>query len=374
MREYLLVLFVAMATTFLLTGVARQIALRYGAVAKVRARDVHKVPIPYFGGVSILGGLIAAFAVASSLPFLGDSLQVAHDGRAILIGGAVICAVGVIDDLYELDAITKLAGEVLAVGVMVVQGIQLYWLPLPGGVVSPSAALLAVLTAGILLVSCNAVNFVDGLDGLAAGVTAIGALAFFTYSYLLNVEQDLDRATTSTLITVALAGACLGFLPHNFFPARVFMGDSGALLIGLMLAASTISLTGQMDPYAVPYEVGGSSLLPALLPLVLPIAVLAIPALDLTMAYIRRTKAGRSPFAADKLHLHHRLMQRGHSHRRAVLLMYLWTILIAFGVVVLGLVLTWWTALIVLTIAVIAVVLTTGLPRRRAAAKPLSKV
>ncbi len=373
MREYLLVLFVAMATTFLLTGVARQIALRYGAVAKVRARDVHKVPIPYFGGVSILGGLIAAFAVASSLPFLGDSLQVAHDGRAILIGGAVICAVGVIDDLYELDAITKLAGEVLAVGVMVVQGIQLYWLPLPGGVVSPSAALLAVLTAGILLVSCNAVNFVDGLDGLAAGVTAIGALAFFTYSYLLNVEQDLDRATTSTLITVALAGACLGFLPHNFFPARVFMGDSGALLIGLMLAASTISLTGQMDPYAVPYEVGGSSLLPALLPLVLPIAVLAIPALDLTLAYIRRTKAGRSPFAADKLHLHHRLMQRGHSHRRAVLLMYLWTILIAFGVVVLGLVLTWWTALIVLTIAVIAVVLTTGLPHRRAA-KPLSKV
>ena len=248
----------------------------------------------------------------------------------------MICAVGVVDDLYELDAITKLAGQVLAVGVMVVQGIQLYWLPLPGGVISPSPAQLAVLTAGILLVSCNAVNFVDGLDGLAAGVTAIGATAFFTYSYLLNVEQNLDRATTSTLITVALAGACLGFLPHNFFPARVFMGDSGALLIGLMLAASTISLTGQMDPNAVPYEVGGSSLLPALLPLVLPIAVLAIPALDLTMAYVRRTKAGRSPFAADKLHLHHRLMQRGHSHRRAVLLMYLWTALIAYGVVVLG--------------------------------------
>ena len=164
MREYLLVLFVAMATTFLLTGVARQIALRYGAVAKVRARDVHKVPIPYFGGISILGGLIAGFAVASSLPFLGDSLQVAHDARAILIGGVVICAVGVVDDLYELDAITKLAGEVLAVGVLVVQGIQLYWLPLPGGVISPSPAQLAVLTAGILLVSCNAVNFVDGLD------------------------------------------------------------------------------------------------------------------------------------------------------------------------------------------------------------------
>jgi UDP-GlcNAc:undecaprenyl-phosphate GlcNAc-1-phosphate transferase len=150
------------------------------------------------------------------------------------------------------------------------------------------------------------------------------------------------------------------------------MGDSGALLIGLMLAASTISLTGQMDPNAVPYEVGGSSLLPALLPLILPIAVLAIPALDLTMAYVRRTKAGRSPFAADKLHLHHRLMQRGHSHRRAVLLMYLWTALIAYGVVVLGLVLTWWTALIVLAVAVTAVLLTTGLPRR--SRKPLAKI
>lgn len=372
MREYLLVLFVAMATTFLLTGVARQIALRYGAVAKPRARDVHKVPIPYFGGLSILGGLIAAYAVASNLPFLGNSLQVAHDARAILIGGVVICAVGVVDDLYELDAITKLAGEVLAVGVLVVQGIQLYWLPLPGGVISPSPAQLAVLTAGILLVSCNAVNFVDGLDGLAAGVTAIGATAFFAYSYLLNFHENLDRATTSTLITVSLAGACLGFLPHNFFPARVFMGDSGALLIGLMLAASTISLTGQMDPNAVPYEVGGSSLLPALLPLVLPIAILAIPALDLTLAYIRRTKAGRSPFAADKQHLHHRLMQRGHSHRRAVLLMYLWTALIAYGVVVLGLVLYWWTALIVLAVAVTAVLLTTGLPRR--SRKPLAKV
>jgi len=371
-REYLLVLFVAMATTFLLTGIARKIALRYGAVAKVRSRDVHKVPIPYFGGISILGGLVAGFAVASSLPFLGDSLQIAHDARAILVGGVVICAVGVIDDLVELDPITKLAGMVLAVGVMIVQGIQLYWIPLPGGIFSPPASQLAVLTAGILLVSTNAVNFVDGLDGLAAGVTAIGAAAFFTYSYVLNVEQNLDRATTSTMITVALAGACLGFLPHNFFPARVFMGDSGALLIGLMLAASTISLTGQMDPNAVPYEVGGSSLLPALLPLILPIAVLAIPAVDLTMAYIRRTKAGRSPFAADKLHLHHRLMQRGHSHRRAVLLMYLWTALIAFGVVVLGLLLSVWTVILVLAVTVTAILLTTGLPRR--AAKPLAKV
>jgi len=231
---------------------------------------------------------------------------------------------------------------------------------LPGGILAPPPAQLAVITAGILLVSMNAVNFVDGLDGLAGGVVAIGAGAFFTYSYLLNVEEGLTRATTASLITAALTGACLGFLPHNFFPARVFMGDSGALLIGLMLAASTISLTGQMDSKAIRYEPGGSSLLPTLLPLVLPVAVLAIPALDLTLAYIRRTKAGRSPLAADKQHLHHRLLERGHSHRRAVLLMYLWTALIGFGVVVLGLLLSWWTILLVLAVTVTAIYLTTG--------------
>jgi UDP-GlcNAc:undecaprenyl-phosphate/decaprenyl-phosphate GlcNAc-1-phosphate transferase len=372
MREYLLVMFVAGATTFLLTGVARQFATKVGAVAKVRTRDVHAIPIPYFGGVAIMAGLTAAFLVASSLPFLGSDRQVGIDSRAVLLGGLVICAVGVVDDLLELDAITKLAGEVLAVGVIVAQGIQLYWIPLPGGILAPPPAQLAVITAGILLVSMNAVNFVDGLDGLAAGVVAIGALAFFTYSYLLNVEQGLTRATTASLITAALTGACLGFLPHNFFPARVFMGDSGALLIGLMLAASTISLTGQMDSKAIPYEPGGSSLLPTLLPLVLPVAVLAIPALDLTMAYIRRTKAGRSPLAADKQHLHHRLLERGHSHRRAVLLMYLWTALIGFGVVVLGLLLSWWTVLLVLAITAAAIVLTTGLPGR-SSVKPSAK-
>ncbi|HYU86786.1 MAG TPA: MraY family glycosyltransferase [Kribbellaceae bacterium] len=364
MREYLLVMFVAGATTFLLTGPARQLATKVGAVAKVRTRDVHAVPIPYFGGVAIMAGLTAAFLVANRLPFLGSDRQVGVDSRAVLLGGLVICAVGVVDDVLELDAITKLAGEVLAVGVIVAQGIQLYWIPLPGGILAPPPAQLAVITAGILLVSMNAVNFVDGLDGLAGGVVAIGAGAFFTYSYLLNVEEGLTRATTASLITAALTGACLGFLPHNFFPARVFMGDSGSLLIGLMLAASTISLTGQMDSKAIRYEPGGSSLLPTLLPLVLPVAVLALPALDLTLAYIRRTKAGRSPLAADKQHLHHRLLERGHSHRRAVLLMYLWTALIGFGVVVLGLLLSWWTVLIVLAVTVTAIYLTTGHPRR----------
>ena len=182
----------------------------------------------------------------------------------------------------------------------------------------------------------NAVNFVDGLDGLATGVVGIGACAFFAYSYLLTVTEDLTRATTSSLITVAIAGACLGFLPHNFFPARMFMGDSGAMLLGLLLATSTISLTGQIDTSQL--QDGSGRLVPTVLPLVLPLAILALPFLDLMLAFIRRTYAGRWWFVADKQHLHHRLLERGHSQRRAVLLMYVWSALVSFGVIVLGLV------------------------------------
>ena len=169
-------------------------------------------------------------------------------------------------------------------------------------------------------------------------MVGIGALAFFAYSYLLTVTEDLTRATTSSLITVAIAGACIGFLPHNFFPARMFMGDSGAMLLGLLLATSTISLTGQIDTSEL--QDGPAGLVPAILPLVLPLAILALPFLDLTMAFIRRTYAGRWWFVADKQHLHHRLLQRGHSQRRAVMLMYVWSALVSFGVIVLALVRT----------------------------------
>jgi UDP-GlcNAc:undecaprenyl-phosphate GlcNAc-1-phosphate transferase len=185
-----------------------------------------------------------------------------------------------------------------------------------------------------VLVTVNAVNFVDGLDGLAAGVVGIGALAFFTYSYLLAVVEGLSRMTLPALVSAALAGICLGFLPANAHPARIFMGDSGSMLIGLLLAGSAISLTGQLDPQLLPQ----GSVLPALLPLLLPIAVIAVPFLDLLAAVWRRTRAGRSPFTPDKQHLHHRLLDLGHSHRRAVSIMWIWAGLVAFGLVLVSLV------------------------------------
>jgi UDP-GlcNAc:undecaprenyl-phosphate/decaprenyl-phosphate GlcNAc-1-phosphate transferase len=324
-REYLLILFVAATVTYLLTPVARRIAVRWGAMTEVRDRDVHAIPTPRLGGIAMLGGFAAALLVARNLPFLSTVFENSKDGVALLSGATLICLLGIADDRWQLDAITKLAGQVLAAGVMVLQGMQMLYLPIGGAfILGPADGV--VLTVLVVVVTINAVNFVDGLDGLAAGIVAIAAAAFFAFSYLLAVDENLQRATTSTLVTAALIGVCLGFLPHNFSPARVFMGDSGAMLIGLLLASSTISLTGSVDPNAVSRDIA-----PAVLPLVLPIAVLVVPLADLLLAVVRRTRAGRSPFAADKQHLHHRLLEIGHSHARAVLIMYLWSAVIAFG-------------------------------------------
>ena len=338
MREYLTVFLVAAAVTYLLGVVAREIAIRTGAVAKVRDRDVHAVPIPYFGGLAMLGGLAAAYLVAKQLPFLSLSNEnneaIFRDARTVLLAGALICTVGVLDDLFELDAFTKLGGQVLAAGFLVFFGVQYYSFKMPGSgqftIGEAQAALISVL---LVVATVNAVNFVDGLDGLAAGVVGIGAVAFFAFSYKLADVNGETLAITAALLCASLGGACVGFLPHNFFPARLFMGDSGSMLIGLVLAGSALTLTGQFAAVDISQGAGGSqaSLLPTLLPIILPISILIVPFADLVLAVVRRTRAGRSPFAPDKEHLHHRLLEIGHSHRRAVLIMWLWAALIAFG-------------------------------------------
>lgn len=362
MREYALVMLTAFATTYLVAGLCRRLALRCGAVAKVRERDVHAVPIPYFGGLAMLAGCSAALLLATQLPFLGRHAVVRHDAGAILVAGAVICLVGVLDDVLDLPALVKAAGQVLAAGIVVLNGVRMFWIALPNRIIVLDTASSILITVIFIFLCVNAINFVDGLDGLASGVVAIGGLAFFSYTYLLAHEQDLVLATTASLVTVVIGGVCLGFLPHNFFPARMFMGDSGSMLLGLLLAASTISLTGQVDPAALSARGGG--LLPSYLPIVLPFAIMALPLLDLVLAYARRTKAGTWWFVADKQHLHHRLLQHGHSQVRACLLMYLWTALISFGVVLLGTWLRWWTVAGVLALAAIAAWLTISRPRR----------
>jgi len=335
MREYLTVFVVALTVTYLLCVVAREIAYRTGAVAKVRQRDMHEIPIPYFGGIAMYGGLVSAYFAAKHLPFLGSAdSQVFDDAGVVIAAGGLICLLGVVDDLFELDALIKLLGQMLAAGFLVAFGVRMYLVQLPGAEQFSLAPDLQMLITIILVVgTVNAVNFVDGLDGLAGGIIGIGAVAFFFFSYYIADLNGETLALTPALLCAALAGACAGFLPHNIYPARMFMGDSGSMLIGLVLAASALTLTGQFPPEALATGVRGtsSSLLPVVLPVVLPLAILIVPFADLGLAVVRRTRAGRSPFAPDKQHLHHRLVEIGHSHRRAVLIMWVWAGLVAFG-------------------------------------------
>jgi UDP-GlcNAc:undecaprenyl-phosphate GlcNAc-1-phosphate transferase len=368
-REYLLVFLVAAAATYLLTVIAREIALRTGAVAKVRDRDVHAEPVPYFGGLAMLGGLVAAYLVAHELPFLsthGPPTVVFHDARNVLIAGAMICAVGVLDDLFELDALTKLGGQVLAAGFLILNGIQYWYFPQgQGGQFLLDPAQGALLTAFVVVATMNAVNFVDGLDGLATGVVGIGALAFFVFCYQLTSLNNASLASTGALLSAMLAGACAGFLPHNINPARLFMGDSGSMLIGLVLSASAITLTGQYSGSDLSKGAMGSpaSLAPTFLPLALPVLLLMVPIADLVLAVVRRTRRGQMFYHPDKEHLHHRLLEIGHSQRRAVLIMWMWAALIAGSTVVISLYtgpLMWWG---ILAAAALTVVLTFVLPK-----------
>lgn len=341
MREYALVFLTAATVTYLLTVIAREIAIRTGAVAAVRDRDVHDEPIPYLGGLAMLGGLTAAYVVGRELPFLSLSDPVVfRDAGVVLIAGAMICAVGVLDDIFDLDALTKFGGQLLAAGFLVYNQIQFNFFIKPdGGQFSLQLSQGALLTVFVVVATVNAVNFVDGLDGLASGVVAIGAAAFFLFCYQLAALNNVSLATTGALLSAALAGACVGFLPHNVHPARLFMGDSGSMLIGLFLSASAITLTGQFPVASISQGAFGTdaSWAPMLLPLALPVAILMLPLVDLVLAVLRRTRAGRSPFAPDKQHLHHRMLEIGHSHRRAVFIMWMWAALIAFGTVVISL-------------------------------------
>lgn len=337
MREFAVVLLVAAIVTYLLTPLLRAVATHIHAMTQPRDRDVHAIPTPRLGGVAMYGGIMAAVFVATVLPALQQTFVYSQDILGVLLAGGLICLLGALDDRFDLDALTKLTGQIACAGVMALFGVQITFFYVPFGdvgTVSLGSDIAVPLTILLTVLTINAANMIDGLDGLLAGVAGIAALAFFAYSYNLSrTEQFGDVASAPTLIAAVLTGSCLGFLPHNFQPARIFLGDSGAMLIGLMLAAAAVSATGKADPQTF---AGATSLLPLTLPLLVPLAVLAFPLVDLVLAVLRRARAGRSPFAPDKLHLHHRLLEIGHSHRRAVLILYLWTMVLAFGTVALA--------------------------------------
>lgn len=329
MREYLITLLISAALCYLITPIVRVQAVRFGAVAAIRDRDIHSVPTARWGGVAMWAAMAFTFVIVNHLPLVGKSFG--HEAQGIFLAATAIVLLGMADDRFELDALTKLAGQTFAAGILLLYGIQILWLPI-NGVITLPPSIGQLVTVLIVLVVINAVNFIDGMDGLAAGIVAISGIAFFAFAYLLAVDYGFSRAGAPSLITAVLVGICLGFLPHNLSPAKIFMGDSGSMLLGLLLSVSAITLTGQVDPNAISAEKLG----PTLLPLLLPFAVLAIPFLDLLLAVSRRVKAGKSPFAPDNLHLHHRLLNAGNSTGQTVLILYLWTATIAFPVTVLA--------------------------------------
>lgn len=369
MRAYLFILLVAAITCYLVTPMVRRIAERGLIYSPLRDRDVHSVPTPRLGGVAIFAGVLVGLVVASGTPFLERLFDAPGPIIGITGAAAMLCLLGVIDDVWDLNWITKLAGQTIAAGFMALNGVSLLSIPFDGVIIG-SPRMSIILTVLVVLVTINAVNFVDGLDGLAAGVVSIGGVAFFGYSYLLARDTSPDSyANLASLIITLLVGACVGFLPHNYNPARIFMGDSGSMLIGLLLAASTIRVTGQVDPAAL----SDQRALATFLPIILPVAVMALPLIDLMLAVVRRMAAGKSPFSADAKHLHHRMLRLGHSHARAVLIMYLWTADFAFGSVAF-LVFDSSIVLPVLVVAMLVTVVLTFLPviirrvKRRAAA------
>ena len=327
MRVYLFLLLLAAAVAYLVTPAVRLLARRAGAMTAVRDRDVHDAVTPRLGGLAMLAGVACALLVASNVPFLEGLFRDSRQPWAILAAAALVCLLGAADDKWDLDWVTKLAGQVLAAVLLAWQGVSLVTLPI-NGVTVLSGRTALILTVLVVVVSMNAVNFVDGLDGLAAGVMAIGGSAFFVYAYTLTRSaSSTDYSSLAALLTAVMIGACLGFLPHNLTRARIFMGDSGSMLLGLLLAASTIAVTGQVDPV----RLSGADLFGQFLPILLPIGVMVIPFLDFALAVVRRIGSGRSPFHADKAHLHHRLLSLGHSKRTAVLIMYTWTVVISVG-------------------------------------------
>lgn len=365
MRVYLLVALVACAGTFLIVPAVRLLAIKFGVFTPVRDRDVHDHPIARLGGLAMFAGFLFTLAVFSREPFVNEILLKNSEIIGIVLGATTIVVVGFVDDVWDIDWITKLLGQILAAGLMAWKGVQIITIPVGGlTIISPTMSL--VLTVLFVVACMNAVNFVDGIDGLAAGVLGIGAIGLFFYAYgLTRATNPADYSSLACIVLAATIGMCIGFLIHNFHPASVFMGDTGAMILGLLVAGSTIILTGQIDPMSLNQR----ELFPVFVPILLPFAALIFPLADMCMAVVRRVSAGKSPTSADGIHIHHRLIKAAAgSQRRAVGTLYVWAAAVTVPVVSLLYVRSVYS-LIMLVIAIVisgfaAWVLLPGLPYR----------
>jgi UDP-GlcNAc:undecaprenyl-phosphate/decaprenyl-phosphate GlcNAc-1-phosphate transferase len=367
---YLVVVAVAFLTTLVLTPVVRRVAIRTGAVVLPDPRRVHDRPTPTLGGVAMIAGALAGLAAAFFIPAFDAIFQTRTVPLGVALAAVVIFAVGLIDDIREVSAPAKTAGMVLAGSILTVAGVSTVFFRIPfGGILSLTPDLSAFITVLWVVGMANAINLIDGLDGLAAGITGIAAGAFLLYGLRLEQVDVLATGNVGPLIAAVTLGVCLGFLPHNFHPARIFMGDSGALMLGLLMAASTMAVGGQTDA-----EYIGSTFF-FFAPLVIPLVILGVPILDTLFAIVRRATRRSGLATADKEHLHHRLMRLGHGQRRSVLILWAWTALLS-AVVLIPTYTGRAVPLITITVAALALLLYTvfhpGRWRPREAEEPMA--
>jgi len=319
---YLLILVVAAAGTYLCTFVVRRLAVRFGAVVVPDERRVHAAPTPTSGGTAMYIAFLLAMLVASQLHQFREVFQSSSAPLGMVLAATIIFVVGLADDLRDMSAPAKLAGQVLAGSALALLGVTMFFFRIPfAGFIALSPDLEPLATVIWVVGMANAVNLIDGLDGLAAGIVALASASFFIYGDRLIHAGNLGPENVGPLIAVIACGVCLGFLPHNFHPARIFMGDAGAMLLGVLMAGSTLVVVGQTDN-----EFSGKTFF-FFAPIFIPFFILGVPILDTAFAIIRR--AGRRGVAeADKEHLHHRLMRLGHGHRRSVVILWAWTALL----------------------------------------------
>lgn len=326
--DYGLVFGVAAAVTFLLGFPVRRLATRYGAMAPPGAHHVHARPTPTIGGAAMFGGLVVALAVAWRLHGLGPIFHDSSEPLGVALGALVIYGVGLLDDLRDISAPAKVAGQVLAAMVLVFLGVTMYYFKIPfvPGPIALSPSVLPLVTALWVVGMANAVNLIDGLDGLAAGIVGIGSAALCIYA--LQIQHSfgaLPAGSLGPLVAAITCGLCVGFLPHNFHPARTFMGDGGALLLGLLMAAATMLVGGRtVTSTGAARDLTGLTYF-GFAPLFIPFFILGVPILDTLFAIVRRTVRRASFAERDLGHLHHRLVRLGHGHRRAVLILWAWT-------------------------------------------------
>ena len=327
--EYLVIGAIAGVVTFVSTPLVAGVARRMDWVVEPDERRVHKVVTPDVGGIAMFIGFVAAFAAARLWNAFDPLFARNSEPRGVLFAAALMFLVGFIDDIREISAPAKVAGTVLVGAVLVYFGVTMFYFRVPFvDVFILSDQWVPLITVLWLLGMTNAINLIDGLDGLAAGIVAIGAGAFFLYAQRLADPKIgmLSQPNIGPLVAILAVGICLGFLPHNFNPARIFMGDGGALLLGLLMAVSTSVVGGRADPNSQAF-VGQTYFF--LAPLFIPLFILGVPILDTLFAIIRRAARRQGVASPDKGHLHHRLMEMGHGQRRSVLILWSWTALLS---------------------------------------------